>query len=181
MKGNGWASSLIKEAAVDSIGQSLKLLRKLDSKMKENQSRYTGALEDENHADNKEIVVFERGDDPSSVFGTGDILSKAHAQRAPNESTKLLSSHRSKRSQKGLEVLGIQSQLNESQLRRVNTQRQRHFNRKKPTKAKSLRYSQGIYGSLSFLRPKPLYSKKPNKESRVERTYITSAPDEKHI
>jgi len=30
MKGNGWASRLIKEAAVDSMGASLKLLRRLD-------------------------------------------------------------------------------------------------------------------------------------------------------
>lgn len=175
LKGNGWASSLIKEAAVDSIGQSLKLLRKLDSTMKINQSRLTGRLEGENHAHDGTMVVIERGDDPSSIFKTGDVLSKAYAQRA-NESTKLLSSRHSRKSNKGLEVLGIPSELKKSQIRQINSQRS--FNRKNKAKQKSLRYSSGIYGSLNFLKPKPLYSQ--HKKSMVERTYITSAPDEKY-
>lgn len=87
LKGNGWASRLIKEAPVDSINQSLKLLRRVDSSMKKHLSSSITQgvvlnvldLERENHINNREIVVVERGDDASDIFKTDETISNALA------------------------------------------------------------------------------------------------------
>jgi hypothetical protein len=110
MKGHGWASSLIKEAAVDSISQSLRLLRKLDSSRRlNNDTLLSGKLEGENHVvgDMGEVVVIDSQEAADNFFKTGEIVSKAYARQGMNESTKLLSSRASRKLKPTMEILGI--------------------------------------------------------------------------